>query len=119
MINLFKKIDYYLEQLTGDMAKMMLTNLAQEICVNVILSAKYAKANPYTQTNPIVCEAIAYIDSHLLTLQGLEDICKEFIINLKRQQLTDGSWDYLEPHAFEIIKHIENRQLRAMHIMEG
>lgn len=80
MINLFKKIDYYLEQLTGEMSKMMLTNLLQEICVNVILSAKYAKANPYTQTNPIVCEAIAYIDSHLLTLQGLEEICKELFI---------------------------------------
>ncbi|MBQ2960013.1 MAG: DUF4037 domain-containing protein [Oscillospiraceae bacterium] len=49
----------------------------------------------------------------------IEDICKEFIINLKRQRLSDGGWDYLEPHAFEIIKRIENRELRAMHIAEG
>lgn len=49
----------------------------------------------------------------------VEDICKEFIINLKRQQLTDGSWDYLEPHAFEIIKRIQSHELRAMHIAEG
>lgn len=49
----------------------------------------------------------------------IEDICKEFIINLKRQNLSDGNWDYLEPHAFEIQKRITNRELRAMHIMEG
>ena len=49
----------------------------------------------------------------------IEDICKEFIINLRRQQLTDGDWDYLEPHAFEIQKRIESHQLRAMHILEG
>lgn len=49
----------------------------------------------------------------------IEDICKEFIINLKRQELTDGNWDYLEPHAFRIISRIENRELRAMHIAEA
>ena len=49
----------------------------------------------------------------------IEDICKEFIINLKRQKLTEGNWDYLEPHAFEIVKRIESSQLRAMHIAEG
>ena len=49
----------------------------------------------------------------------IEDICKEFIINLKRQELTDGNWDYLEPHAFRIISRIENRELRAMHVAEA
>ena len=49
----------------------------------------------------------------------IEDICKEFIINLHRQNLSSGHWDYLEPHAFEIAERIENRQLRAMHIAEG
>ena len=38
---------------------------------------------------------------------------------LKNQHLTHGSWDYLEPHAYEIIEHIESKELRSMHIMEG
>jgi len=54
-----------------------------------------------------------------LKILVVEDICKEFIINLRRQELTGGDWDYLEPHAFEIAKRIESRSLRAMHIMEG
>lgn len=54
-----------------------------------------------------------------LKILVVEDICKEFVINLRRQNLSNGSWDYLEPHAFEIAKHIESRELRAMHIAEG
>ena len=49
----------------------------------------------------------------------IEDICAAVVRELKAQHLTHGSWDYLEPHAFEIASHIESPQLRAMHIMEG
>ena len=49
----------------------------------------------------------------------IEDICAAVVKELKAQHLTHGSWDYLEPHAFEIASHIENPDLRAMHIMEG
>ncbi len=48
-----------------------------------------------------------------------EDICASVVSELKVQHLTHGSWDYLEPHAYEILEHIENKELRAMHIMEG
>lgn len=48
-----------------------------------------------------------------------EDVCAAVIRELKSQHLTHGSWDYLEPHAFEIASHIESPQLRALHIMEG
>ena len=49
----------------------------------------------------------------------IEDICAAVVKELKAQHLTHGSWDYLEPHAFEIAGHIESPELRAMHIMEG
>ena len=48
-----------------------------------------------------------------------EDICVSVVSELKVQHLTHGSWDYLDPHAYEILEHIENKELRAMHIMEG
>lgn len=52
--------------------------------------------------------------------QGIvEDICAGVIKELQRQKLTCGSWDYLEPHAFDITEHIENAELRALHVMEG
>lgn len=49
----------------------------------------------------------------------IEDICAETVKELKSQELTCGSWDYLERHAFDVQNHIENAQIRAMHIMEG
>ena len=49
----------------------------------------------------------------------VEDICASVVGELKKQHLTHGSWDYLEPHAFEIAEHIQSRELRSMHIMEG
>ena len=49
----------------------------------------------------------------------VEDCCAAVVSELKSQHLTHGSWDYLEPHAFEITEHIQSRELRAMHIMEG
>ena len=49
----------------------------------------------------------------------VEDICAAVIRELKKQGLTQGDWDYLEPHSFQIQATIQRRELRAMHIMEG
>lgn len=49
----------------------------------------------------------------------IEDICAAVIRELRAQSLTDGGWDYMEPHAFEIMERIEDTKIRALHIMEG
>lgn len=49
----------------------------------------------------------------------IEDICAAVIRELKAQELSHGNWDYLEPHAFEIMEHIERPEIRALHVMEG
>ena len=48
----------------------------------------------------------------------VEDICAQVVKELKRQGLTCGSWDYLEPHALDLMEHIETPQIRALHVME-
>ncbi len=50
--------------------------------------------------------------------QTIEIICQEIIKELKKQNLTEGSWDYLEPHALSVMEHIENPQIRAMHLLQ-
>lgn len=50
---------------------------------------------------------------------GIEAVCGQIIGELKRQGLTDGDWDYLEPHAFCVMERIRDGQLRNMHVMEG
>ena len=49
----------------------------------------------------------------------IEDICTAVIRELHAQRLSCGNWDYLEPHAFAVMEHIENPEIRAMHVMEG
>ncbi len=49
----------------------------------------------------------------------VEDICAAVIKELRRRDLSAGAWDYLEPHAFEILQRIQTPEIRGMHIMEG
>lgn len=49
----------------------------------------------------------------------IEDICAAVIRELNAQGLSHGKWDYMEPHAFEIMEHIERPEIRALHVMEG
>lgn len=49
----------------------------------------------------------------------IEDICASVIAEMRAQELTDSSSDYLEDHAFEAQERITSRSIRAMHIMEG
>lgn len=49
----------------------------------------------------------------------VEEICRDVIGEMRRQGLTDGSWDYLEPHAMEAMERIRDGNLRNMHVMEG
>ena len=55
-----------------------------------------------------------------LTKAGvIEDICAAIIKELQSQKLSDGSWDYMEPHAFEIMERIQDSEIRNLHLMEG
>ncbi|MBQ4062580.1 MAG: DUF4037 domain-containing protein [Christensenellaceae bacterium] len=49
----------------------------------------------------------------------IEDICALVIGELRAQNLSSSASDYLEAHAFNIMRIIENQDLRNMHVMEG
>ena len=51
--------------------------------------------------------------------QLVEDVCRTVIAQLQEQQLSTGSWDYLEPHALDLQQHISSAELRALHILEA
>lgn len=50
---------------------------------------------------------------------NIELICADVIRELDVQGLSFSKSTYLENHAFEIMKRIENRDLSCMHVMEG
>ena len=54
-----------------------------------------------------------------LKAQLVEDVCASVLRELAAQGLCRGGADYLEGPAFEIQSGIKNREIRALHIMEG
>lgn len=80
IVGLFDKMDFYCEHLSGEKLKMMLTNLIQEVCVNVTMASESAQENYLSRQNDLVSTAVAYIDHNLLTLNSIEDICRELYV---------------------------------------
>ncbi|MCR4606926.1 MAG: DUF4037 domain-containing protein [Oscillospiraceae bacterium] len=58
-------------------------------------------------------------DGKLIKVGVIEDICAGIIREMKKQHLTDVDSDYMEPHAFSVMEHIDNVQIRSLHVMEG
>ena len=48
----------------------------------------------------------------------IERVSAAVIEELRAQGLTDGSWDFLEPHAYAVMRRIQNPEIAALHIME-
>lgn len=51
------------------------------------------------------------------TAAGIEAVAAILIAELKRRGLSDHPSDFLEPHAYEVAKKIEDPAIRALHIM--
>ena len=49
----------------------------------------------------------------------VEDICAAVAAHLRQAGLSQSHSDYLEAHAYEVFNSIRDRDLRAMHILEG
>ena len=49
----------------------------------------------------------------------IEYICSLVANELRAQGLSDSRDDYLEPHAFSVMEHIDDENIRAMHVMAG
>jgi len=54
-----------------------------------------------------------------LCAELIEDICTQLADELRAQNLSSCPDNYLEPHALDITKLITNREIRALHLMEG
>ena len=54
-----------------------------------------------------------------LCAELIEDICTQLANELRAQGLTSCPDNYLEPHALELTRLITNREIRALHLMDG
>ncbi len=51
--------------------------------------------------------------------ERIETVSAAVIARLKAEGLTEGNWDYLEPHAYAVMRRIRDPEIAALHVMEG
>ncbi len=72
---------------------------------------------------PHLPETAGLLETLLARSEGraevIEAVCAMVIGEIRAQGLTGGSWDYLEPHAYEVMKRIQTPSIRSLHVMEG
>ena len=60
-----------------------------------------------------------YVNKYDKKVVLIEKICAEVTDELKNQNLTSGSEDFLEAHTWRIMGHIKDDELKACHVTEG
>lgn len=77
---LFKKMDYFCKHFEGDDLKNILMNLTEEVLYHVQIASKEAAPNSICTINPIINQALQYINENITAPLCIESICDELYI---------------------------------------
>ena len=80
ILDIFKKMDYYCEIFEGEQLKKILTHLTEEIIYNITIASKNFENTDIYTVNPLINEAIAYINHNITLPLTVEAICSELHI---------------------------------------
>ena len=75
----FERMDAYCKRLEGEDLERVLFGIIFEVLINVVLDAK--PTEPRKRLDPIVENALKYIDENLCLVGGVEEICRELFIS--------------------------------------
>ena len=113
---------------TGAAAMALFEFVQNGLSIIFLLNKKYM---PYYKWAFRAGKELSLLSEHVCAMERLvsepwtaspetiEAVCPGIIGELCRQGLTDGNWDYLEPHAYEVMERIRDGELRNLHGMEG
>ena len=76
--DIFESIDTYKESFSGEELSLLVGNLLTEVVYNLAISGGYATGQ--TAVNPLIAEALAYIDENLTVIKGVDEICEHLYI---------------------------------------
>jgi len=79
MIDIFKKMDLYYKNFSGNDLKRLITNLIEEIIFNLTLVQNESNGPAFVDS--IVDRAIEFIDNNYTKQIGVEDICNKLYIS--------------------------------------
>ena len=79
VIQLFEKMDYYCENLSGEDLGRILSMLLVEVLTNVSIQIGSAKEN--FSGNPLTVQAVRYIEKNILSIEDVDALCSELAIS--------------------------------------
>ena len=80
ILDLFNKLDYYREHLTGNALKTVLANITEEILCNVSLVANTIAQTDICSNNILITEAQKYIQNNITSPITIDEICDTLYI---------------------------------------
>lgn len=81
VIQLFEKMDFYCEKLRGSTLSRILRTLTYEILLNLHLQIAEANQKGLVGKNPLTLSAISFIEENLMSLTGVDPICRNLGIS--------------------------------------
>lgn len=108
---IFKKIDYYCNQLPQDSLHAVLTHLTEEILLNAFIASRdVQERTPYT-ANPLVNQAVKYIEQHLAEPLTVADVCTQLHISQSYLLHLFGQHLNISPKKYIISKRLAMAQM--------
>ncbi len=77
----FHKIDHYLQSLAAEDLEKLFPALMTELIYDVVIASRKKIVRNATVLNPVLSEAIAYINDHLLTLKTISEISDHLFVS--------------------------------------
>ena len=78
--DLLRKMDYYYMNFEGENLRLLITNVIEELVLNVTLIAKTEANYGLVSVNPTIKRAVEYIDEFYCGKITIEDVCKKLYI---------------------------------------
>jgi len=79
VVQLFEKMDFYCRVLSGEPLGKVLLHLTEEVLLNAAIET--GGQQEHTEKRTLLTRALAYMDEHLLTISGIDEICEQLYIS--------------------------------------
>lgn len=81
IVQSFHRMDLYYQQLPPEEYSQMVDLLVREIFFNLVVIAREEDTSESLPENPLIRKAVAYIQKHIATLDGIDEICAALFIS--------------------------------------
>jgi len=79
--HLFQKMNYYRKNLSDEDMEHLFPALLTELIYHLLIASRQKSVRSATVLNPVLSEAIAYINEHLLTVKNVSEIADHLFVS--------------------------------------